>query len=257
MSGGRAKVPTHEENLLMSAVVSFVVPPLENRVVASGFFGPDSYGSSPVKSASAPPKENGTSEGRGRVGGRVPPTQGGRVPPALPGTQGGALPKLSQDKISQDNFSQVESKSTKEDAPSPLKNSENESLESGGDGCIAAEGAASATASRSLIRDGRKQGYGTHKNVMLTPEGYQLVTQGMGIPEAYINHFSEKLQSHGYQYPDHAAALSAWWAEEKNKLFWKHASGSPPSEAVSSAESSFDVDDFFELALKKSFGANA
>jgi hypothetical protein len=130
-------------------------------------------------------------------------------------------------------------------------------LESGGDGCIAAEGAASATASRSLIKDGRKQGYGTHKNVMLTPEGYQLVTQGMGIPEAYINHFSEKLQSHGYQYPDHAAALSAWWAEEKNKLFWKHASGSLPSEAVSSAESSFDVDDFFELALKKSFGANA
>ncbi|MBQ9781369.1 MAG: hypothetical protein IJW00_10575 [Clostridia bacterium] len=262
MSGGRTAVPVYEDNPLIGTVVSFVVPQIQNRIVASGLFSQRATVGTPDDRACSPAVRQTTDQGGGTAGG----VTGGAVPPAVGGSTPCAAPKLSQDKITLSQ-SQVERKLNHRDGKtaidgglpsvtsSPKEKSEKEELyQSRKDAPLDIPPGVTPPPQE---RSDKKQAYGTHKNVSMTPEGYRLITECMGIPEAYINHFSEKLANHGYQYPDHAAAISAWWREEKNKLYWKHAASSPQGSPPCGEESSFDTDEFFEAAVRKALGPNA
>ena len=239
MSGGKTQVPAHEEHLLLAALVSFILPQLENRLAASGFFPPTTH-SGETEEASASPMTSPVSTPTGGAAGGV---TGGAAPPATP--------KLSQDKIRQDKHkSTLRQVECKTDRP----------VGTAVEGCPPGAVHPAPRETESDQKSSQKRGYGSLGNVMMTPEGYQFITESLGIPEAFINHFSEKLASRGYQYPDHVAALTAWWHDEKNKLYYKNASAKTPPETADEAtesqeqEGSFDTDDFFTLAVMKSLG---
>ena len=69
--------------------------------------------------------------------------------------------------------------------------------------------------------------------------------QSCGIPDDYIEFYFKKVEKRGYQYDDHASTILSWWQKDKHR--WC----SPPSETE---ESSFDTDEFFEAALRRSYG---
>jgi hypothetical protein len=87
-----------------------------------------------------------------------------------------------------------------------------------------------------------KKPYGQFENVMLTEEEYEALKKKIPDAEQRIEIFSCKLKAKGYRYEDHFATILLWFAEEKNQS--KTAKGS----------SSFDVDDFFEAALRRTYG---
>lgn len=67
-----------------------------------------------------------------------------------------------------------------------------------------------------------------------------------GIPDDYIEYYLKKISERGYQYDDHCAAILSWWQKDKHR--WC----SPPAEKEEA--SSFDTDDFFDAALRRSYG---
>lgn len=67
-----------------------------------------------------------------------------------------------------------------------------------------------------------------------------------GVPDDYIEFYFKKISERGYQYDDHCAAILSWWQKDKHR--WC----SPPTEKEKT--SSFDTDDFFETALRRSYG---
>lgn len=93
---------------------------------------------------------------------------------------------------------------------------------------------------------------GKYQNVNLTDEQVRELEE-RGVPPDYIDHFSEKLHDRHYTYQDHFKAILDWWKGDKKKWTSERAKkedlpgeGSPPS--------NFDTDEFFEAALRRSYG---
>lgn len=86
---------------------------------------------------------------------------------------------------------------------------------------------------------GELKAYGKFQNVMLTEEEYQdllvTVTDATGRIEA----FGAKIAAKGYTYDNHYAAILLWYQEDKKK---------------GTQAGSFDIDDFFAAALKRTYG---
>lgn len=100
----------------------------------------------------------------------------------------------------------------------------------------------------------RRYAYGTHKNVYLTEGEYGLIKRTIPDAEGYINAFSEKLYSKGYQYRDHYAAIMSWWQSDKDlppRPARQNAYSAP--ETHSGYESTFS-DSFFEAAVRRALG---
>jgi hypothetical protein len=94
------------------------------------------------------------------------------------------------------------------------------------------------------------QGYGRHKNVYLSTEEYLALRREIGNADAYIDRFSEKLYSKGYRYPDHFRAIREWWERDR-----KLGGGAfPTSDPQKGDGGSFDTDEFFAAAVKRSLG---
>ena len=85
-----------------------------------------------------------------------------------------------------------------------------------------------------------KKPYGQFENVMLTEEEYEALKKKIPDAEQRIEIFSCKLKAKGYRYEDHFATILLWFAEEKNQS--------------KTAKGSFDIDDFFEAALRRTYG---
>lgn len=87
---------------------------------------------------------------------------------------------------------------------------------------------------------------GKNGNVFLSDEEVEDLRK-RGVPDAFIDHFSDKLKSEKYTYPHHYKAILAWWSKDKDSDRWseRKPSGSPGS---------FDTDEFFDLALRRSYG---
>lgn len=66
-----------------------------------------------------------------------------------------------------------------------------------------------------------------------------------GIPAAYVEYFCDVCEAKGYTYNIPASACRAWWKKDKNRQEWQQPSGQ-----------SFDTDEFFDAALRKSIGDN-
>ena len=100
----------------------------------------------------------------------------------------------------------------------------------------------------------RRYAYGTHKNVYLTEGEYGLIKRTIPDAEGYINAFSEKLYSKGYQYRDHYAAIMSWWQSDKDLPSRSGGQNTyAPAEQPSGYESTFS-DSFFDAAVKRALG---
>ena len=100
----------------------------------------------------------------------------------------------------------------------------------------------------------RRYAYGTHKNVYLTEGEYGLIKRTIPDAEGYINAFSEKLYSKGYQYRDHYAAIMSWWQSDKDlppRPARQNAYSAP--ETSSGHECTFS-DPFFDAAVRRALG---
>ena len=94
-------------------------------------------------------------------------------------------------------------------------------------------------------------GYGTFGNVYLSTEEYLQIKKTIANADKYIDLFSQKLHDKGYQYPNHAEAILDWYEKDKmlpaNRRF---------SELPREREGSFDTDEFFAAAVKRSLGSD-
>lgn len=91
-----------------------------------------------------------------------------------------------------------------------------------------------------------RHGCGIHQNVMLTDEEKTSLESVYGIPQAYIDHFSNALKIKRYQYASHFSAILEWWERDKSSPRWQS--------EKQQQHGSFDTDDFFFAAVRKSFG---
>lgn len=66
-----------------------------------------------------------------------------------------------------------------------------------------------------------------------------------GIPAAYVDYFCDICEAKGYTYNRPTSACRAWWKKDKNRQEWQQPSGQ-----------SFDTNEFFDAALRKSIGDN-
>ena len=90
-----------------------------------------------------------------------------------------------------------------------------------------------------------KKPYGSFGNVMLTDEEYASLKAGMPDADRRIEIFSCKLKAKGYRYEDHYATILLWWVEEQRR------------QCTERGSSSFNVDEFFEAALRQTYGDDA
>lgn len=96
-------------------------------------------------------------------------------------------------------------------------------------------------------------GYGLYKNVYLSTEEYLSLRRLIGNADAYIDRFSEKLYSKGYRYPSHFRAICEWWERDRQLGGGRL----PFSEPQKSDGGSFDTDEFFAAAVRRSLGEDA
>lgn len=84
--------------------------------------------------------------------------------------------------------------------------------------------------------------YGEFKNVVLAPSDHERLVSMFGekVAGELIDNLSRKLKSKGYKYEDHYATI----------LIWAQKDGVKP---ITEASGSFDTNEFFELALARSF----
>ena len=80
--------------------------------------------------------------------------------------------------------------------------------------------------------------FGNFANVLLSEEEYTKLKQLIPNFPDYLERFSAKVAAKGYHYEDHYAALCAWYADDKKD----------------EPNSSFDIDEFFEAAMKRTYG---
>lgn len=100
------------------------------------------------------------------------------------------------------------------------------------------------------LQEGRS-GYGTYKNVRLSTEEYLKIKRKIKNADRYIDTFSQKLYTKGYRYPDHAKAILDWWKRD-----CEIEKRSEPTEE-NLPEGSFDTDEFFAAAVRRSLGEDA
>ena len=80
--------------------------------------------------------------------------------------------------------------------------------------------------------------FGKFANVLLSEDEYNKLKQLIPDFSNYLERFSAKVAAKGYHYEDHYAALCAWYADDKKD----------------EPNSSFDVDEFFQAALERTYG---
>lgn len=68
-----------------------------------------------------------------------------------------------------------------------------------------------------------------------------------GIPAEYIEYFCDTCEAKGYHYDNPTSACKAWWKKDKSRPEWQQ----------TQSGRSFDTDEFWEAALKKSMGEDA
>ena len=85
---------------------------------------------------------------------------------------------------------------------------------------------------------GRLLPFGSLKNVLLTEEEHADLVERFPDAESRIDLFGAKLAAKGYKYENHYAAILLWYQQDKKEA----------------GSSSFDVDEFFEAALKNTYG---
>ena len=251
-SNGSKKILRHRGRRDLDHIVNLLIPQIENRFIGA-------KGGRPTRSPS--PLEGGSNPGYN--------------PPTVPPTEGGFIPKISQDKLSQDKLSQVKVCEAETSASAPpaiggedatmvaatfvdtTKVSTTKTAATGGAHTQEKETENGLAAQRDREA---KQAYGEQGNVYLTPTQYKTLTKTEGIPPAYIDRYSLRLTQGNYHPSDHAATLRAWWAEDR-ETFMARASGGggvrggqPQDNNCSGGGSSFDVDTFFEDAVRKSLG---
>ena len=248
-SNGSKKIPRHRGRRDLDHIVNLLIPQIENRFIGA-------KGGRPARSPSL--LEGGSNPGYN--------------PPTIPPTEGGFIPKISQVKLSQDKLSQVKvcEAETSASAPPAI----------GGEDAIGGKASTNVDAIQMAAATGgahtqeketenglaaqrdreAKQAYGEQGNVYLTPTQYKTLTKTEGIPPAYIDRYSLRLTQGNYHPSDHAATLRAWWAEDR-ETFMARASGGegshggqPRDNSPGGGGSSFDVDTFFEDAVRKSLG---
>ena len=98
------------------------------------------------------------------------------------------------------------------------------------------------------------RGYGKRGNVYLSTEEYLALRRKIKHADAYIDHFSEKLHTKGYRYASHFDAICQWW--ERDRKFGGNGI-SPVTEPEIEDGGSFDTDEFFAAAVKRSLGEGA
>ena len=251
-SGGSKKIPRHRGRRDLDYITNLLIPQIENRFIGA-------KGGRPTRSPS--PLGGGSNPGYN------PPT----VSPTVPPTEGGFIPKISQVKLSQDKLSQVKVCEAETGASAPPAKSGEHAIGGGNSTNVdtartAATGGAHTqekeTEKGLVAQRSReaKQAYGQQGNVYLTPTQYKTLTETEGIPPAYIDRYSLRLTQGNYHPSDHASTLRAWWARDR-EVFTARASGGegscggqPRDNSCSGGGSSFDVDNFFEDAVRKSFG---
>ena len=89
-------------------------------------------------------------------------------------------------------------------------------------------------------------GRGSKKNVVLTDDQYRAICKEIPDADAYIDRFSERIAEKGYRYDDHYKAIMSWWAQDKGKAQGK-------GRKTGKKGGSFDVDDFFEAAVNRTY----
>ena len=97
-------------------------------------------------------------------------------------------------------------------------------------------------------------GYGVYKNVFLSTEEYLTVKNTVENADEYIDMFSRKMHDKGYRYPSHAKAIIEWW--QRDSKIAKNRDAENEKIAQNTApQGSFDTDEFFEAAVRRSLGA--
>ncbi len=87
-------------------------------------------------------------------------------------------------------------------------------------------------------REGERESFGTFSNVYLTEGEYDALASryGESVAKGLIDSFSRKLKAKGYRYENHYATIVDWANKDGVKT---------------KAETSYDIDDFFEAALRR------
>lgn len=88
-----------------------------------------------------------------------------------------------------------------------------------------------------------QKAYGQFKNVYLEDEEYADLVKRFPRADEIIEQFSLKLKAKNYKYDSHYAAILCWQKEDESKA----------DANKSSIGRSFDVDDFFNAALRRSY----
>lgn len=116
---------------------------------------------------------------------------------------------------------------------------------------------------RSLAAQNEGVFYGKFRNVRLSAEEYRKIKETVTNAEDYIDRFSEKLYLKGYRYASHADAILRWWqkdSELEKRCEAQGGSGGFNRDRVFGAQSggghegSFDTNEFFEAAVRRSLG---
>ena len=94
--------------------------------------------------------------------------------------------------------------------------------------------------------------FGRFKNVFITPEEYEELKQLVPDADDLIERLSEGLESKGYMYDNHFATLLKWHREDKREQTPKTISKS--TKTAQASQSSFDIEDFFQAALARTYG---
>jgi hypothetical protein len=91
---------------------------------------------------------------------------------------------------------------------------------------------------------------------MLTDEEYRDILNKLGAyAEEYIDHFSARLKGKHYHCANHYREICRWWDSDKDTWVAKrHTTSQHQSPEPGQPGNSFETDDFFAAALKRSFG---
>lgn len=94
------------------------------------------------------------------------------------------------------------------------------------------------------------------ENVILSPAEYAHLGKIMGEHrDAYIRRYAQRKADKGYTFPNDYDALVNWWSQDREQ--WtkpKKRKQQQSRPKVGDAGNSFDENDFFDAALKRSFG---
>lgn len=167
-----------------------------------------------------------------------------------------ALSKASSEALSE-ALSEASSQSIKENSieeNSTEKNNENKnSIDLNQDARISTDALAAEKGNLPIEKKAAVgSGFGKYGNVYLSTEEYLAIKSAIPDADRYIDTFSQKLYTKGYRYPDHAAAILEWWKRD-SKLASRHDTPDEPPPP----QGSFDTDEFFSAAVKRSLGDDA